>query len=349
MTHLCRGVTRAARQTHRGTRRVLFIAWARTPGRSHDIAAAFGGRAVCLWPRRLSGTRRTPLRWAWSAAATLVALARERPTAVIATNPPVFPGFLALAYGRITGARVVLDSHPAAFGRKGARAAAWLLPAHRWLARRADAVLVTTEDWVREIQGWGGRALVVHEAPAEGAVPLPAAMGARPRILFVGVFAGDEPVTEVVEAARALPDCDVVVTGEVDRAPAGLVASSPPNVSYVGFLDQRRYADELGRADIVLTLTTEPTSVVRAGYEAVYAQRPLVVTDWPVLRETFPDAVHVANDAPSIARGLRDAISSHAELVAAAPDAATRQRQRWVTQRRALADVIGVDMAAEAV
>jgi hypothetical protein len=322
---------------------VLFVAWARTPGRSAEIAAALGGTAVCLWPRWLTGARRTPLRWAWSAAVTVAALVRLRPRTVIATNPPVFPGLLAVGYARVARARVVLDSHPAAFGRKEARAAAWLLPVHRWLARRADAVLVTTGEWVAEVERWGGRALVVHEAPA-GPAPPRRSPGSRPRILFAGVFAGDEPVAAVVDAARSLPNCDLVVTGDVGRAAPGLVAGSPANVVFTGFLDGERYAGQLAEADIVLTLTTEPTSVVRAGYEAVYAHRPLVVSDWPVLRDTFPFAVHVANDASSIAAGLRSAVARHAELVDVAPRAAALQHARWASQRRSLAEAIGMDL-----
>lgn len=334
---------KGAHGRRRDDTRVLFVAWARTPGRSAEIADALGGTAVCIWPAWLAGARRTPLRWAWSAVATVAALVRLRPRAVIATNPPVFPGLLALAYARIVGGRAVIDSHPAAFGRKQARAAAWLLPVHRWLARRADAVLVTTDEWVAEVERWGGRALVVHEAPSTG--PLARrAMGSRPRVLFVGVFAGDEPVAAVVDAARVLPGYDVVVTGDLRRASQGLVAGAPANVAFVGFLGPDGYGRELAAADVVLALTTEPTSVVRAGYEAVYAHRPLVVSDWPVLRDTFPRAVHVRNDASSIAAGLRAAVASHRALVAGAPAAAAVQQARWASQRRRLAEAVGVEV-----
>ena len=118
-------------------------------------------------------------------------------------------------------------------------------------------------------------------------------------------------------------------------------AAAPANVEWVGFLGPRDYMDAIVAADAVLVLTTEPTSVVRGGYEAVWAHRPLVVSDFPGLRSVFPDAVHVANEAGAIARGIADARERHAELVAAAPGARTRQLDRWTAQLAALEQLTG--------
>ena len=79
----------------------------------------------------------------------------------------------------------------------------------------------------------------------------------------------------------------------------------------------------------MLALTTEPASVVRAGYEAVYARRPLIVSAWSNLRQIFPYAVHVSNDSDSIVSGLELARDRLDELRATTADALREQRQRW--------------------
>lgn len=325
-----------------GRPNVGFVAWRAVSGREAEIAEALGGQARCFYPRRLSGRSLVPLRYAVSALATTAYLARHRPRAVIATNPPVLPGLLALAYGRLVGAPVLLDSHPSSFGRKGDRLSARLLPLHAWLARRVTATLVTTEDWVRQVAAWGGRAQIVHEAPSGWAASRPRALPDRPVVLFAGVFAADEPAAEVVEAARRLPAVDLHVTGDPRCCPPPLRATAPPNVTFLGLLAEPRYRQAVRQADVMLALTTEPTSVMRAAYEAVYAGRPLVVSDWPVLRELFPHAVHVANHAGAIEAGLTEALRRHGELAAACPAAASAQRARWEGQLSALRQLTGV-------
>jgi len=146
----------------------------------------------------------------------------------------------------------------------------------------------------------------------------------------------------VCAAAALLPDCDVLVTGDPAEAPARLVESAPANVSFVGFLDTAAYRREVERADLVVALTTEPGSVMRAAYEAVYAERPLVVSDWPLLRELFPAAVHARNEAESLAAAVLVARAAHGRLVALAGLARATQVERFEAQRLELAVRLGL-------
>lgn len=334
-------VQRAQWSEPSGRPAVLFMSWSMVGGRAEEISAALGGRACVVHPRILRGSRRAPLRYAVALVVCASSLLRYRPCAVIATNPPVFPGVLGWVYSRVAGVPLLLDSHPTAFGAKQNRVAQRMMRVHRWLASRSAAVLVTTQEWVREVEDWGGTALVVHEAPPARELDPPGPPAGRPRVLFVAVFASDEPVEEVVEAARRRPGYDVVVTGDTARAPEGLVEASPPNVSFVGFLPQDRYLDLLAAADVVLALTTEPTSVMRAAYEAVWAGRPCVVSDWPVLRELFPEAVTTTNDAGAIAEALDAVMADHGTLRCKAGQARARQMERWESQLAAMRGVLG--------
>lgn len=312
------------------------VTWQRHGGRAEEFAHALGGRAVHVYPRALSERRWVVLRYLVSVVLTAAALVRRRPAAVVVVNPPVFPGLVVAAYCRLTGARFLLDSHTGSFGVKGNAVAARSLGITRWLARRSAGVMVTTTSWVAEVQKWGARGLVVHEAPPSWTVPPPRRTG-RPQVLFVGVFSSDEPVEEVVAAAALLPEVDLLVTGDVDRAPAGLVDAAGSNVVFTGFLDQQGYRALLETADVVIALTTEPTSVMRAAYEAVYAERGLVVSDWPTLQEVFPLARHRGNDAAAIADGVRETLEDDPPAaVERARSALAAQTTRWDDQLDAM-------------
>jgi glycosyltransferase involved in cell wall biosynthesis len=315
--------------------RVSFIGWTTVTGRSAEIAAALGGESRCWywrWP--------APIRYFVAALATIAYLVRRRPRAVVVTNPPVFPALIAWAYGLIARAQVVVDAHPGAFGLKEDRVGTLALPITRWLAPRVAANLVTADELAAQISSWGGEAEILHEAPPLWAVPrdVPAHPGTR--ALFVGRFAADEPVREVVEAAREVPEVEVRVTGELERAPQDLIESAPPNVRFAGFLDQDAYAAAVSDSDVLIALTTEPTSVMRAAYEAVYARRPLIVSDWPLLRELFPFAIPVANDRRSLADGLRKAAHGKDDLVSVTDTAYELQGARWGIQRERLREIL---------
>jgi hypothetical protein len=321
---------------------VLFLAWTRTSGRSHEIAAALGGDARPVFPERLSAKRLLLVRYAYCLVVSVGVLLRLRPSAVIVTNPPIFPGLLVRVWSVLTRRPYVLDSHPSSFGAKNHRVSQRLIGVHRWLARGAAATMVTTQKWVDTLSGWGARGLIVHEAPPLWRVgPLPALTAqTRPRVLFPGVFSGDEPVDLVWAVARLRPAVEFRVTGLRSRCPEHLIRDLPSNVTLVGYLDAAAFAAEVDGAHAVLALTTEPTSVMRCGYEAVYSRRPLIVTDSPAGQDAFPHAVQVPNDAERLASAVDLALSLAWRDKALLDLALKEQTYRWNQQLDALRSAI---------
>lgn len=256
---------------------------------------------------------------------------RRRPRSIVVTNPPVVAGLVALACGRLIGSPVVLDSHPGAFGAQGDTVSARLQAVHRWLVRHVNGCIVASEPWVDQVREWGGAAVELHEAPGLEAPARTEPVGDRLRILCVGRLAPDEPFEEMIKAAHLVPDVTFLVTGNVERVPS-LPDRAPSNVTFTGFLPKDEYERALVDADAVMTLTTEPSSVMRAAYEAVYARRTLIVTDWPIGLDLFPYAVHVHNDADAIAEGVRRTRDEFGELARQADAARDVQLTRWSTQ-----------------
>jgi len=278
-----------------------------------------------------------------SAVATIAHLVMRRPRAVVVQNPPVYPALLCLAYARLTRSAFVLDNHPAAFGAKDNAQARRMLRITRFLATRANGVLVTTESWAEVVRQWGGRPLVLHEAPPRWHVSAPRVpQGRRPRVLFACVYASDEPVAAVIEAGRLLPGLDITITGDPRKAPESLLEDLPANIHISGWLDQQAYAAEVEGCDLLLALTTEPTSVMRAAYEAGYAGRVLVMSDTAAMRPLFPEAIVTDVDALSISRSLMNAVDDFDRLVGTLPEIRMRQHRRWADQRIGLLRILGV-------
>ncbi len=307
------------------------------------MAAILGGDALIVWPKLLKARPLTLVRYFVSAILTLAGLVARRPRAVVVTNPPVFAALSVGLYCLFTKTPFVQDAHPVAFGAKNNRVGQLMLPLTRAVAKRAALNVVTTQQWVDVLERWGARGAVVHEAPPEWKVSPanPIQPGVRPQVLLVGIFASDEPIAVAVEAMRSIAEVDLSITGAFERCPPGLREGAPTNVRFTGFLSGDDYVAAIEQADIVLALTTEPTSVMRAACEAVYAQRPLVVSDTAVARETFPFAVYVRNEAVAVADGIQSALSRHDELCESAPAAKARQESRWNDQLKILHEALG--------
>src|SRR5690242_13496939 len=96
---------------------VAVLAWSEQTSRAEELARAVGGRAQRFSVPRLRGPATAPLRYVINAYQTVRWLALHRPGSVIVQNPPIVLPVLAWVYGAFFGARVVLDSHPASFGR----------------------------------------------------------------------------------------------------------------------------------------------------------------------------------------------------------------------------------------
>ena len=334
------GSERRAREQVAARRRpeVAFIAWAEDSGRAREIAEALGGEACIFYRLRIVWKPLVPLRYLLNAIGTCGYLFLRRPRAVIVTNPPIFPGLIALLYCALTKAPLVLDSHPSAFG--DAPMAKQVAGIHAWLTQHAATTMVTVSELAKIVEAWGGQADIVHEAPpAHRAVPA-GPLSSRPRIVYIGRFAGDEPTAEVIEAARLVPQADVLITGDIRKCPVQLRKSAPANVTFTGFLRGDDYTRALEQADAIMVLTRHPLAVNRGAYEAVYFERPLIISNLPAMTPLFPYAISVGNDSASIARGIDLTIRRHRELLSACPQARALQEQRWQQQLDRLRELV---------
>jgi glycosyltransferase involved in cell wall biosynthesis len=313
----------------------VFISWTRYTTRSVSFAEAVGAEWVFFHQGQAWG----PVKYLVRGWLTVLYLLRRRPRVVYAMNPPFFLPILAWLYCAMFGAKLVLDSHTAAFDSPKWT---WLMGLHRFAARRAVVSTVTNAELARRVEAMGARALVVTDIPytmPEGHYPLEPGQF---HVVFVCTYASDEPVLEVMDAARGIEGLHIHVTGNSKKATPEMHARRPPNVTFTGFLSTEQYCGLLRGADAVLVLTTRDHTMQRGGSEAVTVGKPLITSNWQMLRDTFPlGTIHVDNSTGEIEAALRRVMAEAPALREGIAQLATQRQTRWNTAHTQLRQMLG--------
>jgi glycosyltransferase involved in cell wall biosynthesis len=210
----------------------------------------------------------------------------------------------------------------------------WL---QRALCRRAAATLVTNEHVGGLVRSAGGDAVLVPDVPVLFPRSRRLPRAAVFTVVVVCSFDVDEPLDAVIAAARNVPDVKFFVTGDSAFLPSSIKAGLPPNMTLTGFLTLDDYGTMIGSADAVMDLTTHDHTMLRGAYEAIYQGVPVIVSDWPVLRDAFPfGAVHVDNTAGGIVRAIRVLQRNEASYRSEAELLRQVKTDRWQTTRLAI-------------
>ena len=323
----------------RGAHRITYISWAESCSRSDHTARELGGRSHMVYAAGFGSHPATILfKYAVQWMRTSRILRAEKPDTVFVMTPPVFAALPAFWYAWRHRKKVVLDAHSAAFVMRRWR---YFLYLQRALCRRAVTTLVSNEHLAGIVRGAGGHATVVPDVPVlystRDAFPRSNAMS----IAVVCSFDFDEPVDAIFDAAAQLPDVSFYVTGNAAKLTANR-RNLASNVRLTGFLELPAYAGLLTSADAVMALTTLDYTMLRGAYEAIYQGTPVIVSDWPILREAFPEgAVHVDNSAASIVNAVRMVAADRNGFRAGALRLREAKLRTWKSTRLAIVRRIG--------
>ncbi|MDQ7065558.1 MAG: glycosyltransferase family 4 protein [candidate division KSB1 bacterium] len=308
--------------------KVVFISWANSCSRSDNIARELGGKSYKIYWGWLGSHPLTVwLKYFGQFLQTQWVLWREKPDVVFVMIPPLFASLAALPYCKLRNKPFIQDSHTAAFLHPRWQKLQWL---QSWLCRHAATTNVTNSFLAKRVTDAGGHATLVRDVPV--IYPIRSSFPRRDRftVAVVCSFNYDEPIAEIFTAAARLPEVDFFVTGNPRDLAPELAENAPGNVQLTGFLPDDQYGALLKDADVVLTLTTRDHTMLRGAYEAIYLGTPVVISDWPVLREAFPKgAIHVNNTVESLVEGLRNAIQELPGLKEAAKQLREEKLQEW--------------------
>lgn len=290
---------------------VSFISWMRSCRRSDALAERLGGVSHLVHSQGRTRNLPGPARYPGQAVTTLRHLVADRPGLVVVAAPP-FPATLVVwAYSRIRRVPYVVDAHSGIFNDRKWR---WARPISRMVSRGARVTIVTGEHYRGAVEGWGARAVVIGDVPVTFPDVAPADLGPGSHIVMPCSFAWDEPLAQVLAALREVPEITLHMTGNAAKA-GDLLADPPGNLRLTGFVAEDEYAALLRGADAVMVLTTRDHTMQRGGYEAMALGKPLITSDWDLLRETFAaGTIHVDNSPAAIAEAMRAVIGDGPQL-----------------------------------
>jgi glycosyltransferase involved in cell wall biosynthesis len=312
-----------------------YISWAPYCSRSDHTARELGGVSHMVYRASLGSNGLTVwLKYCLQAIDTFRILGRERPDAVFVMSPPVIAVLAVWAWCRLHRVPYVVDAHTAAFLHPRWRYFQWLQNA---LCRRAATTIVTNEHLAGLLEAAGARTTIVRDVPVEYRVTNAFQPEGPFSVAVVCSFNYDEPIAEILSAAAQLPDIRFYMTGDASRVHTLDVPPIPDNVVLTGFLSDEEYGSLIVNAGAVVTLTTRDHTMLRGAYEAVYQGTPVIVSDWPVLRDAFDrGAIHVDNSAASIADAVRRMQADLPRYRLEAATLRTRKLSRWAESKRAL-------------
>lgn len=319
--------------------RVTYISWAESCSRSDHTARELGGRSYMVYRPEFGSKPSTILfKYIGQWRETARILRTESPDAVFVMTPPLFAALPAFLYAWRTRRPVVLDAHSAAFLHPRWRYLQWF---QGWLCRRALTTIVHNAHLAELVRHAGGVPTIVPDVPIEYAEIEPFERPDGFTVVVVCSFNYDEPIAEILDAARMVPDVHFFLTGNPRHLSPDLQQSIPPNVRLTGFVSTEAFGGLLTAADAVMTLTTRDHTMLRGAYEAIYQGTPVIVSDWPILREFFSEgALHVDNTPESIASALGTMAANPHEYREGARRLRERRLTAWRDTRQALLDRI---------
>ncbi len=304
----------------------VFIDWSSHCSRSENFSRRVGMKFLRRH-RKHTGPASLLAKYAYQFTATTLDLVRERPNVVWCMSPSTFAVIPVWAYCKVTGAKFGIDAHTGAFeGTPWAKIRALQF----FFSREAEVTAVTNDYLQSLVEAANGRTLRVPDVPTELVAPKRRDFGDGFHAVYVASYSADEPIDVVIEAARLAPDVTVWLTGKPKGRAVDLLKSAPPNVKLLGFLSREDYLAALAGADLVVALTTRDHTMQRAAYEAIYLGTPVVVSDWPILRENFAEGgLWVKNEPTALANAWREATPRREELRARAQQLRAKKLARW--------------------
>jgi glycosyltransferase involved in cell wall biosynthesis len=286
--------------------RYLFLVWGSPDQgpRSRIMAGKLGIPVHFIATNLPRGGLYVPIKYPIQAVRTLKLLFRQRPEVIFVQNPPILAVFFVYLYCALSGTRFIIDAHSEALLTTGSTAPpAWF---KRFLFKRAVTTLVTNEHLAEMIEALGAKAFILRDVPTTFAGSGRYPVNGNFNVALINTFASDEPLGQVLAAAAGLPDVHFYVTGKINpHRRSKFVDNSPANVHFTDFLANDDYYGLLNTAQAVMCLTTRNHTMQRGACEAASIGKPIITSDWPILRLYFnKGTIHVDNTADGIRRGV---------------------------------------------
>lgn len=286
-------------------KKTVFLVWASYHRRSELLAEHFGAKIFYITYGKRGNVIDTIAKYPLQALFTWRILSVEKPDLIFVQNPPIFCAMVAYLFGLCYGSKYIIDSHTGAFLTPLWRKFLWL---NRWLSRRALMTIVHNKSQEITISNWKCPYCVIGFIPGKYPEGEQFLFDGKFNVAVISTYGDDEPLVKIFEAADYLSDVDFYITGTPKKNLRSILTQKPDNCHLTGYLTYDKYIGLLRGADVVMDLTTRDQTLLMGGFEAVSLGKPLIVSEWPVLKDYFfAGTVFVPNTVQGISKGVRQA------------------------------------------
>jgi len=308
------------KQKMTGAQKNLFIIWNPFQRRSESLAAIFDLQTKYYhydWEER--GKFFKLLSYIPKFYLTMHALVKYKPRYVFLQLAPTPLLYAAAMYRMLTGNHYISDCHNTMIYDDH-----WIKwPFAKSLLRRSYITLIHNED-VRELANRINIPSMILRDPlpvmevAEDVETVAGISIKKTKYVIIPCgMAADEPVAELFDAARAVPDVLFVMTWFKEGLPADTLSKAPENMCFTGFLSERNFNALFANANAAIVLTTREGTQPSGASEAIALGVPIILSEIRTTKRLYMDApVFVKNEPESIAAGICIALENGEQLSA---------------------------------
>ncbi len=249
---------------------------------------------------------------------TFKCLFQKKPPLIFIQFPPAPALYCVALYSYLTGSKYVSDCH------LGLTNANWFKWIHAKKLLSKGHMIVHNEHLIEPaMRSMNVRPFVVRDGIAKrlsvdhykSSVLDDLGLCRKSYVIFPCSYSSDEPLKEVFEAARMLPEVMFVLTWNYDRLSSTIRNSLPSNVILTGYLKIDDFNHLFVNSGVALVLTKHEAVQLSGMQEAMAYEIPAVVSDLKTTRFLYKNyPVYVRNDPESIAEGIQYAFQNRLDL-----------------------------------
>jgi glycosyltransferase involved in cell wall biosynthesis len=181
--------------------------------------------------------------------------------------------------------------------------------------RSADLVIVTNVGHADHVRRIGGQAFVCADPLPDLSAHRGNSVEVPRKVFFICSFDIDEPYHEVFRAAEMLWEEGFRFAVSGNYAKAGIAPETFPFINFLGFVPEDEFYSNLYSSEVVVDLTDHDNCLVCGAYEAIAAEKPLVLSKKRALENHFRDgAIFTENNAVAIASAVTLAYDDRVRL-----------------------------------
>lgn len=324
---------------NKGNYASLFIIWGKEVKLSQYLAQELAALPCQVYYEKfLSWRMPAAIRYIFQTVKTWQLLLKHRPSLVIVQNPPFIAPLVCLPYCKLFKAKLMIDSHTAAFlDRKWER----LSFLFRFVAKRANLNTCHNFKNLEILKSWGIKPSMVLQFfnPEFDRLSLSEPLsdenlekdlqGSECPILMVNRFASDDDFETVFETARLMPEADFYITGDYHKL-AGRLGNIPKNIVLTGYLKHQDFMRLMDRSEVVLAFTLRPDTVLWSIREIMALRKPFVTTDSEVMRHYFGEVGLFAKSDPlAISSAITEALEKSEDIKQGIDKFLNKDKDRW--------------------